>query len=123
MNPLEENLIYRSINYGVFEFFTSLDSNVHSYNDLNVDINNNRYTYYVVSKNICETKSEISNIGTSINLNYERPEEFKTNLKWNLYENWNDGVNRYEIQKLDANGQWNTIFSPDSTINNIIINE
>ena len=123
MNPLEENLIYRSINYGVFEFITSLDSNVHSYNDLNVDINNNRYTYYVVSKNICETKSEISNIGTSINLNYERPEEFKTNLKWNLYENWNDGVNRYEIQKLDANGQWNTIFSPDSTINNIIINE
>lgn len=120
MNPLGTNLLYRSINNGNYNLLIELDSNIHSYLDTEVDVFNNNYSYYVISKNVCEVNSINSNYGNSILLEFEKPEEFKTKLNWNIYNNWDDGINRYEIQKLNENGQWE-LFLPSENLNNSII--
>ena len=123
MNPLSSNLLYRSINGGTFNYLIDIDSSSHSYLDTDVDVFNNNYKYFVISKNICEINSSNSNVGSSIRLIYEKPSILKTKLEWNKYDNWTDGVNRYEIQKLNASGQWEIINFTDSSYNRIILDE
>ena len=123
MNPLSTNLLFRSINGGTFNYLIDIDSSSHSYLDTDVDVFNNNYKYFVISKNICEINSSNSNVGSSIRLIYEKPAILKTKLEWNKYDNWTDGVNRYEIQKLNASGQWEIINFTDSSYNRIILDE
>ena len=62
-------------------------------------------------------------MGNSILLNFERLDNFRTKLNWNFYDGWIDNTNRYEIQKLNSNGIWETFYSTENTENEIIINE
>ena len=54
-------------------------------------------------------------------LGYEKPNEFQTVLRWSSYENWDKGVNRYEIQKLNEYGQWEVLKVVNPDINNTLI--
>ena len=123
LNPINKNTLYRKVNDGDYQFIIELDTIVHHYLDEDVDVFNNSYSYYLVSKNVCEVNSNNSNYGTSILLNYEKSEELKTRLFWNSYNNWADGINRYEIQKLNENNEWTIIKSVESLNNSIIIDE
>ena len=105
------------------QYLIALDSSTHHYLDENVDVFNNEYKYKIIAKNMCEVNSNLSNLGNSILLNYQRPDNYQTKLIWNFYNEWLDGVNRYEIQKLNANGQWETITTTDNLNNQIIIDE
>ena len=77
----------------------------------------------IINKNICDVNSNSSNVGNSILLNFERLDNFRTKLNWNFYNGWIDNTNRYEIQKLNSNGIWETFYSTENTENQIIINE
>jgi hypothetical protein len=123
MNPLGKNLIYRSVNNGDYNLLVELDSSINNYLDSEVDVFNNNYSYLIVSKNVCEVSSSNSNNGNNILLKFEKPEEFKTKLDWNIYDNWDDGINRYEIQKLNKNGQWELVQPSENLNNSIIIDE
>ena len=123
LNPIYEHLIFRSENGGNFNFLTATDSSTHSYIDQNVDVSNSQYDYIIINKNICDVNSNSSNVGNSILLNFERLDNFRTKLNWNFYDGWIDNTNRYEIQKLNSNGIWETFYSTENTENQIIINE
>ena len=123
LNPLLEHQIYRSQNGDSLEYIVSVDSSVRSYIDQNVDILNNQYDYIIINKNICETSSGNSNKGNSLLLNFDRLDNFRTKLNWNLYNGWTNGTSRYELQKLNSDGIWETFINSDSTVNQIIINE
>ena len=123
LNPINKNTLYRKVNDDDYQFIIELDTNVHHYLDEDVDVFNNFYSYYLVSKSVCEVNSNNSNSGTSILLDYEKSEELKTRLFWNKYNNWVDGINRYEIQKLNENNDWIIIKTVESLNNSIIIDE
>ena len=123
LNPIDEHLIFRSENGGSFDFLIATDSSVHSFIDQNVDVSNNQYDYLIINKNICDVNSNSSNLGNSILLNFERLDNFRTKLDWNFYNGWIDNPNRYEIQKLNSNGIWETFYTIENTENQIIINE
>ena len=116
-------MIFRSENGGSFDFLIATDSSVHSFIDQNVDVSNNQYDYLIINKNICDVNSNNSNLGNSILLNFERLDNFRTKLDWNFYNGWIDNPNRYEIQKLNSNGIWETFYTIENTENQIIINE
>ena len=123
LNPLVEYSIFRSVNGNDFEFITSLDSSINNYTDVNVEVMNSQYDYIIVNKNICSSNSINSNLGNSILLNFQRLTNFRTKLNWNFYNGWIDNPNRYDIQKLNSDGNWETIQSNINTENEIIINE
>ena len=123
LNPLLEYSIFRSENGNLFEFITTLDSSINNYTDFNVDVMNSQYDYIIVNKNICNANSLNSNLGNSILLNFQRLTNFRTKLNWNFYNGWIDNPNRYDIQKLNSDGNWETIQSNVNTQNEIIINE
>ena len=123
LNPLVEYSIFRSENGNDFEFITSLDSSINNYTDVNVEVMNSKYDYIIVNKNICSSNSLNSNLGNSILLNFQRLTNFRTKLNWNFYNGWIDNPNRYDIQKLNSDGNWETIQSNVNTENEIIINE
>jgi PKD repeat protein len=123
LNPISEHLIYKAVNEGDFDFLVAVDSSVNSYTDQDVDVSSNSYKYIIINKNICNVSSSNSNLGNSILLNFERVDNFRTKLNWNFYNGWTDNPNRYEIQKLNSNGIWETFISTENTENQIIINE
>tara|TARA_B100001287_G_scaffold125390_2_gene105686 strand:+ start:17727 stop:23681 length:5955 start_codon:yes stop_codon:yes gene_type:complete len=123
INPLAKNILYRKVNNEDYEFISELEPSVHHYLDKNVDVFNNSYTYYVVSRNICDVNSNNSNIGSSILLRFEKPEDSKTRLFWNDYIYWEDGIDRYELQKINVNNQWEIIETIGNSTNSIIIDE
>ena len=123
LNPLNEYEIYRSENEGSFILIAVLDSVFNDYIDDNVDVFNNKYDYIIRSKNSCVVSSQNSNNGSSILLRYERPNDFKTRMEWNFYNQWDSGVKEYKIQKLNQNNQWQTINIIDKNTNELIIDQ
>lgn len=123
LNPLFEHHIYRSENGDNFEFIATTDSSTKSYIDENVNIQNTQYDYIIINKNICESYSMNSNAGNSVLLNYQRLDNFRTKINWNFYEGWSVLPNKYEVQKLNSNGVWESFLDIDNSKNQIIINE
>jgi hypothetical protein len=64
-----------------------------------------------------------SNAGNSVLLNYQRLDNFRTKINWNFYEGWSVLPNKYEVQKLNSNGVWESFLDIDNSKNQIIINE
>ena len=56
-------------------------------------------------------------------LGYDKPNDFQTILKWTSYKEWKEGVNRYEIQKLNEYGQWEIFKVVNHDVNQILIDE
>ena len=114
-------MLFKSVDNVSYEFLGTLDSDIRYYTDVEVDVFNEDYTYYVVSINKCNIPSKASNISSSVLLGYDKPNEFQTQLRWNSYEKWKEGVNRYEVQKLNEFGNWEVIKIVNHNINKTII--
>ncbi|MBG16485.1 MAG: hypothetical protein CL853_09055 [Crocinitomicaceae bacterium] len=121
VNEVKEYVLFKSIDQLNYEYLGTFDISVDNYIDPDVDVFNQNYTYYVVSINKCNVPSNASNISSSVLLGYEKPNEFQTVLRWSSYENWDKGVNRYEIQKLNEYGQWEVLKVVNPDINNTLI--
>jgi hypothetical protein len=64
---------------------------------------------------VCNTNTLEGNISSSILLNAIQT-EVSNHLKWSKYVDWNTGVERYVIEKLNLAGQWEVIETvPGST--------
>lgn len=120
-NIAKEFVLFKSTDQVSYEYITTLESDVNYYTDVDVDVYSENYTYYIVSFNQCDVPSSASNISSSVLLGYDKPNEFQTHLKWTSYEKWKNGVNRYEIQKLNEFGQWEVIKVVNHNVENTII--
>ena len=107
--------IYRSIDNINFTLIASVPTGVTSYSDYNVDINAREYYYHVLVKNDCSLLGTKSNLGTSIFLQGELNER-TTYLNWTPYKEWMPGVEKYEIEFLNASGVWELVKVVDGNI-------
>ena len=121
VNTVKEYVLFKSSDQETYEYLGTFEPIIDNYIDPNVDVFNENYTYYVVSINQCNVPSNASNISSSVLLGYEKPNEFQTILRWTSYEKWKEGVNRYEVQKLNEYGQWDVIKILNHEINNTIV--
>jgi hypothetical protein len=79
-----------------------------SYDDNNVNVDAQNYFYKVEVVNICNMATTQGRNGSSILLNvYES--EISNLLKWTKYTNWDSGVEKYVIEKLNSNGLYEQI--------------
>ena len=79
-----------------------------SYLDYDVSIDDSEYRYFVELKNNCTDDTFESGSANTILLS-KKTSNFMNSIKWNKYEGWQDDVQHYEIQVLNAHGQWETI--------------
>ena len=121
VNTVKEYVLFKSKDQETYDYIGTFEPIIDNYIDENVDVFNENYTYYVVSINQCNVPSNASNISSSVLLGYEKPNEFQTILRWTSYEKWKEGVNRYEVQKLNEYGQWDVIKILNHDINNTIV--
>lgn len=121
VNTVKEYVLFKSKDQETYDYIGTFEPIIDNYIDENVDVYNENYTYYVVSINQCNVPSNASNISSSVLLGYEKPNEFQTILRWTSYEKWKEGVNRYEVQKLNEYGQWDVIKILNHDINNTIV--
>ena len=109
-------VVYRSNDKQNYEplIFMPLDAN--SYLDTDVQVEEESYYYMVEVINTCRQKNEVDNEASSIHLKGEQFDDYNGVLRWSPYEKWEDGIDRYEIQRLNEQNQWETIkVLPDSS--------
>lgn len=109
--------IYRAIDALHFELISTVGPFENAYNDYNVNVQAIEYFYRVETENICNVRSIPGNTSNSILLNGQLNENNNANLQWTPYKGWDSGVEKYEIQKLDENGQWQTIKTVSGSTN------
>ena len=121
VNTVKEYVLFKSLDQQSYDYLGTFNALTDSYIDEDVDVFTDNYTYYVVSINQCNVPSSASNISSSVLLGYEKPNEFQTILRWTSYEKWKEGVNRYEVQKLNEYGQWDVIKIVNPNVNNTLL--
>ena len=100
--------IYRSQNGGEFEYFDSVEPHEQFYIDDESDTENNTYNYQVKVVNDCSIDTDASDESNTVLL--EKDVQFrKYELKWNAFKGWEEGVKKYVIQRLNENGEWETV--------------
>ena len=82
---------------------------------MNTDVNSGEYYYHILVKNDCSLLGTKSNLGSSIYIQGELIDR-TTYLNWTPYKQWTPGVDHYEIEYLNSNGQWEVIKVVDGTI-------
>lgn len=100
--------IYRSENGGEFKYFDSVEPHEQFYIDEESDTENNTYNYQVKVVNDCSIDTDASDESNTVLL--QKDVQFrKYELKWNAFKGWDEGVKKYVIQRLNENGEWETV--------------
>lgn len=100
--------IYRSVDQVNYNLIATVPSQASYYDDYNVNVDAKNYYYKVEIINTCNSATQQGRIGSSILLDvYES--EITNILKWTKYTDWNSGIEKYVIEKLNSNGDWEQI--------------
>ena len=100
--------IYRSENGEDFEYFDTVEPHEQFYIDEESDTENHTYTYQVKVINDCSIDTESSEESNTVLL--QKDVQFrKYELRWNAFKGWEEGVKKYVIQRLNENGEWETV--------------
>lgn len=100
--------IFRSTDSINYSLIASVPNGVHEYSDYNVDVDGARYFYRVEIQNVCNSQTLVGKISSSILL---RAIQYETSnsLMWSRYVDWDTGVEKYVIEKLNKFGVWEQI--------------
>ena len=107
--------IYRAddSNPNEYTFIDKVDNNTFSYTDRNTDVINHTYSYKIEVENICNVNTGLTPASTTILLKGSLDDMNGSRLEWTPYQGWKEGVEKYEIQQQDENGNWKTIKTTD----------
>ena len=117
-----EYQIFRSEDNVTFNLIAVVPKQLTFYTDDYVDVNSKEYFYHIVVANDCNFSGDDSNLGTSIFLQGSRADR-TTTFNWTNYQEWNRGVETYQIERLDINGNWEVIKVVDGTTTSTQIDE
>lgn len=100
--------IFRSTDSLNYTLIASVPAGVHEYSDYNVDVDGARYFYRIEIQNVCNTNTQVGRISSSIFL---RAIQYETSnsLMWSRYVDWDTGVEKYVIEKLNKFGVWEEV--------------
>jgi len=98
-----------SADWKLLTIISSIDDTI--YVDKTVDVSNLSFCYAIRVGDVCGNMSSISNYGCNIVLS-GRPQPFEFLLNWQLYEEWDMEVDRYELSRSVDTGslRLNAIF-------------
>ncbi len=102
-------LFYKSEDAQNFILAATLDAHATSYTDFEIDVNKEKYFYRVEVVNVCNMRIGPGNTSNNILLNGFLNDANGSTLQWAPYQGWDSGVEYYEIQEQDENGNWKTI--------------
>lgn len=101
--------VFRSVDKINYELAGSTSADELEFTDTNVDVLHQHYYYQVKVVNECDIALLNGAIGSSILLNSDYNEMVESvKLKWTKYEGWDTGVDKYIIERKNANGAWET---------------
>ena len=100
--------IFRAEDEGTYLPIDSVGPYTTSYVDQYVNIDEASYQYKIEVKNICEIVNTPGAPGTSILLQSDIIEDQPV-LFWTPYDKWDSGVHHYEIERKNADGEWEVI--------------
>lgn len=109
--PAQDELTFellRSVNDSVFMLIAVLPYHQRSYTDQSTDVHGKQYTYIIKLNTSCGFDVS-SNKGSSLLLNATDHQNKEILFRWNAYDEWDNGVERYELQELDESGNWVTV--------------
>ncbi len=89
--------IQKSTNFGNFADFKTYPKDSLHLTDFAVFPDQSIYTYQLLTEDSCGHISEPSNIAQTILLQLDSSETFSM-LTWSAYEDWKQGIQRYEVQ-------------------------
>lgn len=112
-DKVAQYIIYRSTDSLQMQMIGAVEAPETSYSDLDVNVQQQSYIYKIEIENVCLVQTLSGNIAKSVLLNSEMDENNRSLLHWNKYDGWDTGVEKYEIQKQDENGNWQTIKTVD----------
>lgn len=69
-----------------------------TYLDANVEVNKTSYCYYLINEDQCNNRSPASNLACTVFLE-GKSDMFFNKLEWNSYQQWSQGVNRYQVYR------------------------
>lgn len=106
--PVAHFTLFRNVNGSWEKFADSLRGPELRYNDLKTRVQEKSYEYKLTATDVCNTTSDFSNPGLSILLRVavENSHEQWPVLSWNHYRQWNEGIERYEIQRSIMSGDF-----------------
>ena len=81
---------------------------MYDYSDYNVIVNTYNYYYKIEVQNVCSAADVLGREGSSILLKSIQS-EVANSLKWTRYVDWDLGVEKYVIEKLNAYGVWEEV--------------
>ena len=73
-----------------------------------IDVDFARYFYRVEIQNVCNTNTLVGRISSSIFLSAIQ-NETSNSLMWTRYVDWDNGVEKYIIEKLNNFGVWEEV--------------
>lgn len=88
-----------------FVYKDSIAPAVQSLNDHNVQVGNFSYSYKVQATDVCDTKSQLGNAGTSVLLScVASASDIYPGLTWTPYSLWHEGVYEYIVERRHETG-------------------
>jgi PKD repeat protein len=114
--------VLRSRDGGPFSHIATVPAGVHSYLDDQAEVDESVYRYRIEIFNDCNLTGADGLEGTSILLRSDWKNN-KTTLQWSPYDRWPSGVDRYVIEKKNAQGVWITVTVVDGNATVTELNE
>lgn len=99
----KEYLLERSIDSANW---SQVSVNGTQFDDRQTDVHRQSYYYRIKGIDDCGNQSLAENIGKSILLKGKNEDNVKAKLNWNVYVQWPEGVKTYQLQKMDAQGNF-----------------
>jgi hypothetical protein len=108
--------IWRSIDSVNFSLTAIAPATANSYKDMETNIDDENYYYIIIPTNVCKVIPEQNDMSSSILLQKVETDNNELIFTWNEYYKWNQGVEYYELQQQDKNGNWITIERVNGTV-------
>lgn len=93
---------------------------ISGFEDFDTRVQDEFYTYRIRATDVCGTVSVPSNPGRSILLRVHDDSAFKAVLSWNTYSRWNEGVERYLVERRFAGSAFTPIGYTDTGVTSYI---
>lgn len=122
-NDIVEYQIYKVINGNASSWKNSNGKQL-NFTDPNLNIQNQIYSYTVISTNSCGTKSSASLLSNSIlcNVMPDSINKDQLNIHWNAYRYWPGGVKQYTVQINENNRGFRSFHTTNDTMYRFALN-
>lgn len=107
-----------SLNFSVIDW-VSVEEN--SYIDINTNVHDQNYYYLIVPTNVCDVTPETKNMSSSILLEKNEVDGDYLQFNWTDYYKWDAGVEYYELQIKNKQGDWIILKKINPDVNTIMI--